>query len=354
MKFKLGLFLVMFALLLSGCAPTPTTTPEDIIRQEGEYAIVDHFTSSANRVYHGTYLPIHQALEVGTRLVDLSKQHFSVDEYYMQEGEIITLSRLGALVRRESGTNPIGLNPPSGSLFPSGNGVDITDAIVVSDVLEVNFMKRRDNEYVLEGISIALVLNPSQSVDLGRVNITPERLYEYGSDMGRKLESYLRSLAGVGDIPIYITLYSLGSVDAILPGNMIGEGLFLSRSGQFSQLNESWLLIPSNSSNELDSITHNLFLQLKGQLQTLLPEAIGVFAKARVINRSIDLMLIEVNTNVKTYTELQAVVQVILNDIQEFETDRMDLKVHIRNLNSTLVLIEKKANDDDFTIIYLN
>ena len=354
MNNKLWIFLMMFVLVLGGCSPAPTTTPEEIIRQAGEYAIVDGFASTANRVYHGTYLPVHQALEVGTRLVDLSKQHFSVNEFYMQEGQIITLSRLGALVRRESGTNPIGLNPPSGSLFPSGSGVDIPDAVVVSDVLEVNFMKRRDNEYVLEAMSIALVLNPSQSVGLGRVSITEERLYEYGSDMGRKLESYLRSLAGVGDIPIYITLYSLGSVDAILPGNMIGEGLFLSRSGQFSKRNESWILIPSSASNELDSITHNVFLQLKGELQTLLPEAIGVFAKARIINQKIDLMIIEVNTNVKTYTELQAIVQLLLNETQAFETNNMDIKIHIRNLNSTLVLIEKKANDDAFTIIYLN
>jgi protein involved in sex pheromone biosynthesis len=346
----------MVLISLSACSPTnnPNNGPDDIIRQEGEYAIVDQFTSSANRVYHGTYLPIHQALEVGSRLVDLSKKHFDVKDFYMQEGAIITLPRLGALVRRESATNPIGLNPPSGSLFPNGSGVDILDAVVVSDVIEVNFMQRRGNEYTLAGISIAIVLNPSQSVGEGRVRITPDRLYEYGSDMGRKLESYLRSLAGVGDVPIYITLYSLESVDAILPGGMIGEGLFLSRSGQFSKMNEAWILIPSTASNELNPLVHSLFLQLKNEVQTLLPEATGVFARARVINQRIDLMVIDVNANVKTYTELLALTQLILNETQDFEEQKMDIKIHIKNLNSTLVLIEKKANDDAFTIIYLN
>jgi protein involved in sex pheromone biosynthesis len=349
------LLVLMFVISLSACSPTPDPNgPDDIIRQDGEYAMVDQFTPSANRVYHGTYLPIHQALEVGSRLVDLSKEHFDVNEYYLQEGSIITLTRLGALVRRESATNPIGLNPPSGSLFPNGSGVDVADAVVVTDVMEVNFMQKRGNDYTLAGISIAIVLNPNQSVGESRVRITPERLYEYGSDMGRKLESYLRGLSGVGDVPIYITLYSLESVDAILPGGMIGEGLFLSRSGQFSRLNESWILIPSNASNELNPLVHSLFLQLKNKVQILLPEATGVFARARVINQRIDLMVIDVNANVKTYTELLALTQLILNEVTDFEEQKMDIKIHIKNLNSTLVLIEKKANDDAFTIIYLN
>ncbi|MBS3990998.1 MAG: CamS family sex pheromone protein [Erysipelothrix sp.] len=341
-------------LFLSACAPSQNGENPNIIRKEGDYAIVDDFNPSVNRSYHGTYLPIHQALEVGSRLVELSKQHFDVSEYSLAEGKIITLSRLAALVRRESATNPIGLNPPSGSLFPSGTGEDILDAVLVSDVLELNFMQKRGDELSLAGISIAIVLNPSQSVGLGRVNVSAERMYEYGSDMGRKLESYLRSLAGVGDVPIYITLYSLASVDAILPGGMIGEGLFLSRSGQITSLNEYWLLIPSNASNELDPLTHSVFLQLKSRLQTLLPEAIGVFAKARVVNQRIDTMIIEVNSNVKTYTELLALTQIVLNEVNDFEERRMDIKIHIKNLNSTLVLIEKKANDDEFTIIYLN
>lgn len=341
-------------LFLSACAPSQNPDNPNVIRKEGDYVIIDDFDPSANRSYHGTYLPIHQALEVGSRLVELSKQHFDVSEYSLGEGEIITLNRLGALVRRESTANPFGLNPPTGSLFPSESGVDVLDAVLVSDVLELNFLQKRGDEYALAAISVAIVLNPSQNVETGRVNVSAERLYEYGSDMGRKLESYLRTLSGVGDIPIYITLYSLASADAILPGGMIGEGLFLSRSGQITPLNEYWILIPSNTSNEIDPLTHNVFLQLKSRLQTLLPEAIGVFAKARVINQRIDTMIIEVNSNVKTYTELLALTQIVLNEVNDFEERRMDIKIHIKNLNSTLVLIEKKANDDEFTIIYLN
>lgn len=346
--------LICGLLFLSACAPTQTGDNPNIIRKEGDYVIIDDFGPSPNRSYHGTYLPIHQALEVGSRLVELSKQHFDVKEYSLAEGEIITLDRLSALVRRESATNPFGLNPPSGSLFPSESGVDILDAVLVNDVLEVNFMQKRNDEYVLAGIAVAIVLNPSQVVGVETLNVSAEQMYEYGSDMGRKIESYLRSLSGVGDIPIYITLYSLASVDAILPGGMIGEGLFLSRSGQITPLNEYWILIPSEASNELDSLTHSVFLQLKSRLQTLLPEAIGVFAKARVINQRLDTMIIEVNSNVKTYTELLALTQIVLNEVVDFEERSMDIKIHIKNLNSTLVLIEKKANDDSFTIIYLN
>lgn len=354
MKLKL-IGVLVGAIVLSACAPIDTpNNPINIVRQEGQYAMVDEFMPSPNRIYHGTNLPTHQALEVGSRLLALSKDHFSVEEYYLQEGTIITLPRLSNLVRRESPTNPTGLNPPSGSLFPSGTGIDIEDAVIVSNVLEVNFMQRRGNEFGLAGMAIAIVLNPNQSVGLNRVRITPERLFDYGSDMGRRLESFLRTLPGVGDIPIFITLYSLESVDAILPGGMIGSGLFLSRSGQFSKLDESWVIVPSSASNNVDPLMHSVLLQMRSNVQNLLPEAIGIFGRARVISGRVDALLIDVNTNIRTHTELMALTQLLLNEMRGFEERKIDIKVHVRNLNSTLVLIEKKANDEGFTIIYLN
>lgn len=346
---------VLLMFMFSACTPNNTpNNPNEIIRLEGQYAMVNDFVPSPNRIYHGTTLPIHQALEVGARLLAHSKAHFSVDEYYLQEGRVITLSHLSNLVRRESPTNPIGLNPPSGSLFPSGTGVDIADSVIVSNVLEVNFMQRRNDGFTLAGMAVAIVLNPLQSVGTSQVRITNERLFEYGSDMGRRLESFLRTLPGVGNIPIFITLYSVESVDAILPGGMIGSGLFLSRSGQITPLRESWIILPSAASNTIDPLVHNVLLQLRSNVQTLLPEAIGLFGRARVVNDVMDAMIIDVNTNVRTYTELQAVTHLILSELQAFESRSLHIKVHIRNMNSTLVLIEKKANDDDFTIIYLH
>lgn len=353
MKHKVSLMLLVLG-LLAGCAPNSPDNPNEIVRQVGQYAMVDAFVPSPNRIYHGTTLPIHQALEVGARLLAHSKAHFSVDEYYLQEGSVITLSHLANLVRRESPTNPIGLNPSSGSLFPSGDGVNIPDAVIVSNVVEVNFMQRRNDGYLLAGMAVALVLNPYQDVDGVQVRITPQRLFEYGSDMGRRLESYLRTLAGVGNIPILITLYSVESVDAILPGGMIGSGLFLSRSGQFTPVNESWIILPSTASNTIDPVVHNGLLQLRSNVQNLLPEAIGVFGKARVVNDTIEEMIIDVNTNVRTYTELQAVTHLLLGELRGFQARALHIKVHVRNLNSTLVLIEKKANDDEFSIIYLH
>lgn len=347
------LYILSALLFLSACAPAQTDNNPNVMRYEGDYVVVDEFKPSPKRAFHGIHLPIHQALEIGSRLVELSKQHFDVSEYSLAEGQIITLDRLSALVRRESATNPIGLNPPSGSMFPSKSGVDILDAVLVNDVMEINFMQKRGDEYFLAGIAIAIVLQPSQVVGFETLTVSDEKLYEYGSDMGRKLESYLRSLSGVGDIPIYITLYSLASADAILPGGMIGEGLFLSRTGQITPLNERWILIPSNTSNELDPLTHSVFLQLRSRLQTLLPEVIGVFAKARVVNESLDTMIIEVNSSVKTYTELLALTQNVLKETAGFEERSIDITIHIKNLISTLVLMEKKANDDFFTIIYL-
>jgi protein involved in sex pheromone biosynthesis len=53
------------------------------------------------------------------------KPTFSIEQHYLQEGQILNYDRLISLVRRESDVNPQGLNPPTGSTFDIGDGKNI-------------------------------------------------------------------------------------------------------------------------------------------------------------------------------------------------------------------------------------
>jgi len=356
-----GILILCFILFLGGCGPIPDDETSISVlptSNPGEYAIVVDFAFSPVRNYHGTYLGRYDMAEIGRRLEELSKKHFPVKDYYLQEGQVLTSSRLLSLVRRESDSNPQGLNPPSGSQFDIGNGrTFVEDAIVIADVVELNFLGSEQDGFPLLGMSLAIVLNQQQRIAPGSstmVSLSTERLYQYGSDVGRKLESYLRTLPNLQSIPIYIALYSNGSADATLPGHFIGDGYFMARSGQFNRRDEKWVLFPSNEASSLDSATTTAINGAKRVLQNMLPEVIGIVGKGRYVNEELNLLRISIHMSARTYTEIRVVTQMVVQLLDTFEQRNAHYIIEILSLSETFVIIERKPNENIPTVIYVH
>ena len=361
MKVKLGC-IALILMLLTGCFGGDDIIDDpDIIQPttQGEYTLIANFEVSPVRLYHGTYLGSYDAMEIGRRLQQKSKAHFSIEQHYLQEGQILNYDRLISLVRRESDTNPQGLNPPSGSTFDIGDGrTFVNDAVVVADIVELNFMGNASENFVLKGISLTIVLNQNvrRTVDgvESFVMIQTDRLYQFGTDIGRKLESYIRTIPAVGDVPVFITLYSTASSDATLPGSFIGEGIFRNRSGQFIRNQEKWVILPSNEASSLDATLSSQFASLKTSLQNLLPEAVGVIGKARYIDDEADELKITINMVGKTYTEVSMVTQITAQLLDTFENKDMLIVVEVRSLGTVMAVLQRKPNEDKPTVIYVN
>ncbi len=360
MKIKLMIVLILI-LTLTGCFGGEDIDDPNIIKPttEGEYSLIADFEVSPVRLYHGTYLGSYDAMEIGRRLQQKSKVHFPIEQHYLQEGQILNYDRLIRLVRRESDENPQGLNPPAGSSFDIGDGKTfVEDAVVVADIVELNFLGNASQQYALKGISLAIVLNQNvrrtvDGVDTF-VTIQTDRLYQFGTDIGRKLESYLRTIPAVGDIPVFITLYSTASADATLPGSFIGEGLFKNRSGQFVRNQEKWVILPSTEATNLDGVLASQFTTLKSTLQNLLPEAIGVIGKVRFIDNEADEIKITINMVAKTYTEVSIVAQITAQLLDTFENNDMLIVVEIRSLGTVMAVMQRNRNQDKPTVIMLN
>lgn len=355
------LIVLILLIILAGCTPPDDIDDPNIIKPttEGEYTLIADFAVSPVRLYHGTYLGSYDAMEIGRRLQQKSKVHFPIEQHYLQEGQILNYDRLIRLVRRESDQNPQGLNPPAGSRFDIGDGrTFVDDAVVVADIVELNFLGNASENYALKGISLAIVLNQNVRRTVDGVDsfvmIQTERLYQFGTDIGRKLESYLRTIPSVGDVPIFITLYSTASADATLPGSFIGEGLFRNRSGQFVTNQERWVIFPSTEATNLDGVLAAQFTTLRSALQSLLPEAIGVIGRVRFIDNEADEMKITINMAAKTYTEVSIVTQITAQLLDTFENNDMLIVVEIRSLGTVLAVMERKRNDDEITVILLN
>jgi protein involved in sex pheromone biosynthesis len=355
------LMIILMLVLLTGCFNGENPDDPDIIQPttQGEYTLIADFTVSPVRLYHGTYLGSYDAMEIGRRLQQKSKKHFSIEQHYLQEGQILSYDRLISLVRRESDSNPQGLNPPIGSQFDIGDGrTFIDDAVVVADIVELNFMGNASENFALKGISLTIVLNQNIPQTVGGldtfVTIQTDRLYQFGTDIGRKLESYLRTIPAVGDVPVFITLYSTASSDATLPGSFIGEGIFRNRSGQFVRNQEKWVILPSSEATSLDATLSSQFASLKSSLQGLLPEAIGVIGKARYIDNEVDELKITINMIAKTYSEISMVTQITAQLLDTFENNDMLIVVEIRSLGTVMAVMERKRNQTKPTVIYVN
>lgn len=341
-------------ILLSSCVTDNSNQDPTIIERldNNEYSMILPFVASEVRQYHGTYLGRADFLEIGSRLEDKSKEHFNVDDYYLSEGRVITNSELSRLVRRESSDNPYGLNPPSGSEFLVGTSdIAVVDAVVVADVVEIDFYQQSGGEIKLAGMSFAIVLNQSLSSPDGLINVSDQVLYDYGSNMGRKLDRYIRSLSDMEDMPIYIALYVTNPSDAILPGRYIADGYFTARGGQFSPSNEQWVLFPSAQATSMDAVLADKFNALKTRITEFIPESVGVVGEARYVDNQTDFLRLTLTIQAKTYSEIRGLTQFTIELLQDLDQRDFPIVVRINSILETLVLIQLSENDE-LNVIY--
>lgn len=354
----IGLLLSIF---MTACSPKEEDSNTQIILTEtnkGEYAYLIPFVSSDTRSYHGTYQSRHDINEIGIGLEEYSKVYFAPADYYVQEGVVINRNTLLNLVARESDTNTQGLNPSKGSSFLTGNGDErVVDPVIVTDVFELDFIKKKNTEMTIEGITLAMVVNKNQrvTVDGATVNytLTDDSLWEYASNAGRKLESYLRTLDGIADMPIYILIYSTASSDETLPGGYIGGGYFTGRSGQFTRFNEKWVLMPTTEGSQIDSDTYNKLLNMKRAVLEFLPESVNIIAEAKYVNNELTLLKIKLRVQGKTYAEVRALTQYCVQLIQDFNKD-MRIIVTVDSNDEIVAIIERAIDTDEVLTTYIN
>lgn len=344
-KITLSCFVLI---LLAGCAPTVISPKAAIIESEdpSDYDILVPFDASTTRYNHGIYLGSVDLMDIGSRLQEHTKAVFSVDDYSLAEGQVLTITRVNNLLRRESADNPEGLNPAKGSQFATGFGATtILDAVLVADIVEINFYTGTAANPVLSGIALAIVFNQSQEVNGVQVSITSAKLTEYAQTVGRKLERYLRAIQGIENLDIYMGLYTTQKIDSTLPGHFFSEATFTAREGQFSAVNEEWVFFPSQTALDKDIPSSTAFNKLRSTIATFTPESVGTVGEGLYVDKTLDYLKITVSIQAKTYTEVYALTQTVVSLLDEFHHEKYDIIVKIESNFSTVALIELDKND---------
>lgn len=286
--------------------------------------------------------------EITKQLQSMTADYFSPSDYYIQEGQLFSEESFTNLLRYNSDNYPMGLNPSKDEVFISENKREITQPALIINMHEIDYYTSTNTDEGMAGLALALALNGDVSEnELDPDQIPIDDLLNYGENAARKLVSYIRTIPEMSQVPIFIAIYNLQKSDSTIPGGFISSAYFEGNSGQFTRVNQEWVIYPSEIANNKTPKVAAEFNQLKKQIQSFLPqEQVGVVGRARVIDNKVNEMIITLSTTGKTYLEIQGLAQYafqILNDRLQFET--FDILVDIQVLGKTVMVIEKKGDN---------
>lgn len=349
--------MILLCLALAACGGSSSDEEDSMLKTapiiEGDYgALIPYASSDARDVHHDTGRNLIDSYAVGTGLSELSKAHFSPSDYVYQEGKFLKYNELrNNLLKRSGKDYPNGLNPQSGK-FDTGNGV-VEDIILLADIYEIDWYQNED----LKGISLALVLNPILQKGGTKVEVNKNKLELYGSETARKLVSYLRgNIPEIGDqMPIYIAIYNSTSVDSSLPGTFVQEAYFspTSKSADFTNLDESWAIFPSDDAKRKDATTANEFMSFKNAMSRFLTDDIDIIGIGHFKNGALVDLSIQVVMRAKTATEAKAATQYLHALISTFSSNAYQITIDVKSDDIHVAVIQRLKDSNDTNVIVL-
>lgn len=363
MKIKRLVSLLLVFLLVSCSVDDENKNATQILvnkTNKGSYGVVVPHSINSTREYHALYANSTEDFNnIGARLIEISKNYFPTNEFILGEGTVITYDRLTKLVGRESDKQEMGLNPRRDEPLNVGiEGVELVNGVIVNDVVEQDYYKEVDGEYVLGGISLCIVLNPKQEATRNgkptTITLSDDVLFEYGSTMARKLERYMRTLGDSRNIPILITLYVNGESGSYLPGYMLGKGYFKDRTPNFERINEKWVLYPSNEASKLDSFNTAQFSTFKSALSDFILDDVGIVGLAFYEENTLQKLNITIQYTHKTYVELVGIIRYCASLLENFTNDQFDIRVQVKNQSETKAIVLKYAGSKDSIIVSMD
>ena len=381
---KLFSLLLLGSLLLSGCRQDDTDEDRVTVEplREGDYGYSMPYVNSSTSVIHSKYGSNKlDKYFMGQQGLELAKSYFDPNTTYASEGNILDASELErfdsslrglGLLKYKTDYNPEGLNPEKGTYVESGTGIDMYDAIIVSDVYEVDFVDQ-NGDYV--GFQFTIVMNQNITYSVAQTNedgsaaidengnvilqsgtqtgqMSDDQLFNYGSlEAGQRLVNYLRNNhPEVGNLPIHVLLYKTVSSDSMTSGGFIGQSYVTTRSStSYERLTQEWAFAPSARLSELDSVLANQISTVKSTLFENFPNEVGFYGIVFFIDNMADEVEIEINMRGKTYVEIQSLIQYMVTLAPDINENNCELNVHIKSDGDTVALIHRDKNSETIT-----
>ena len=372
---KLTYLFFTIPLLLISCISPPVPDIEQVIQDADPNTIVP-LSNQLTEGYFQTFLPIQSSptrglihtyigtigdgVSVGSRadieqlersMHRIATDFFDPDEYFFRDGLILQRDFVSRLL---SPTDPdvednIGLNPAigtevnfDGSMVASGE--ERTSQIrPLSYVLEQNFGTIVDDEFQLEGVTIALAINPHHTViDRSVGAITPyrmsdEQIISTGQEMAAELLPLLRSeYSELRDVQIIFGLFILEAGNAVIPGRLASLSVAHVGSSSLSSwtdVQERHFLLESPPNREIIEYDVNIndeFIFIRESISRQFPHFYGIVGRVHFVNRDVYRVSIVFNMQFFGYSEKLSFHQMIGEYIQKFSPE-YDIRIVIRS-----------------------
>nr|WP_269151725.1 CamS family sex pheromone protein [Sutcliffiella horikoshii] len=374
--------LLVVSLFATGCVPgfeKQEEVVQDPAQQENtEQAIVPRYKISDD--YYQTILPYKpgetrgqiaprlnsrvDVEEMETGLMRMAQEVFPSDSYLYQEGQYIKRGTISEWLKRKTGEDGLGLNPP----LVRGKDTEETNEnspIYLAHIQEQNYLIRKGEDQVeLGGVSIGIALNSVHYYNLSdseggyprEYTIDAEELEAEGKKIAEEVIKRVRTMEGLQNVPIIVGLYKQSPANSVVPGSFIAKANVASGNntiGKWDSVNEEYHLFPHSKTTELYRDDAVRFENFKLDIDDYFPNHTGVIGKGYYSDGEIQQLSIEVNMEFNGKAELIGFTQYVTGLLVEHFPNYMNLQVSISSISGQEALIVRDAGaEKPFVHIY--
>ncbi len=357
-------------LLLTGCVPSGNDEAEVVnTEEEVETAIIP--SMQIDEHYYRTLLPYKQSATRGKivsrlnsrydikeaeyGLLRLSQRQFSPDDYFFQEGQMITDEEATSWLRRTSEDNPNGLNPADKRSQEQQDSGVRPEPEFLAHILEQNYMvKTAEDKIRLGGVSIGLAMNTVYYSTADGISyeepVPREEIVSEGRRMADEIVSRLREKEGMADVPILVSLFAQNSRNAMTPGTYFSYGAAPkgeSEVSNWNDINEAYVVFPTAGTNEQYRDIDTAFRNFKQDVEVYFSNFTSVIGKGFYENDQLQELKIEVPIQFYGSAEVIGFTQYVTGLVMEHFPDNIQLEVSIVSTNGPEALILRKAGEAD-------
>ena len=232
--------------------------------------------------------------------------------------------------------------------FSVSDVIKVNDPYLVYDIVELDFYDSKNTDK-LNGVSLSIVMHSTISDDDGEYDLTDEVLFDYASSISDKLYNYMVDVKEI-DAPIYI-YFASSKKNSTLPGVFIGEKYYGGSKVKENKISEKYAYYPSSLGQDLDGELSGKFNMIKDGLHNFIPESTDIIGLAHFIDDKCDLLEIDVNTQAKTYTEIDAMTTYLNQLLIEASMIDIEVIVEVKMFDETYFVIQKEAQSQNTTVI---
>lgn len=364
-------------LLLTGCVPSGTDEETEVINEEEEVETAIIPSMQLDDQFYRTLLPYKESATRGTivnrlnsryditetenGLLRLSQKQFSPDDYYFQEGQVITEEDVTSWLQRAGKDNPLGLNAADGRTAAQKEAGERPPPEILAHIIEQNYLVKTDEDTIrLGGISVGLALNSvyysSEDGITYEEEISQEKIAQEGKRIADEIVKRLREKEGMAEVPIVVGLFKQNTRNALVPGTYFSYGAAPGGEeavANWTAVNEAYVLFPTSGADERYRDIDTAFRNFKQDVEIYFSNFTSVIGTGFYQDNELKELKIEIPIQFYGAAEVIGFTQYVTGLVMEHFPENVLVEVSITSTNGPEALVLRKAGETEpFVHIY--